>query len=82
MKSYLLDLLEKEINPKIMEKFKLTNKLAVPRLEKVVLSMGIASNRNFQENINDLTLIAGQKCVPTKAKNSIAQFNIREGMDI
>lgn len=82
MKSYLLDLLEKEINPAIMKKFGLKNHLAVPKMEKIILSMGVAANRNFQDNLNDLTLVAGQKSVPTKAKKSIAQFNIREGMNI
>jgi len=75
-----------EIAPKLVEGFKYENPLMVPRLEKVVLNMGIgeaiADKKKLDSAANDLGLIAGQKPVLTKAKRSIAGFKIREGMPI
>lgn len=82
MISRMINIYKEQVVPKIMEKFKITNTFAVPQLEKIVLSMGISQNKNFQENLTHLTLIAGQKAIPTKAKNSISQFSVREGMEI
>ena len=77
---------DKEIRGKLVEQFGYTNALQVPVLEKVVLNMGIGEAVNDRKKVElaaaDLALIAGQKPVITKAKKSIAQFKLREGMAI
>jgi large subunit ribosomal protein L5 len=66
------------------EKFGYTNEMQVPRIDKIVLNMGIgeavADSKKAAAAMKDLALIAGQKPVATKARQSIAQFKIREGM--
>ncbi|MDI1365465.1 MAG: 50S ribosomal protein L5 [bacterium] len=66
------------------EQFAYTNEMQIPKLDKIVLNMGIgeavADSKKAQLAIKDLTLIAGQKPVATKARNSIAGFKLREGM--
>ena len=66
------------------EKFGYTNEMQVPKLDKIVLNMGIgeavADSKKAAAALKDLALIAGQKPVATKARQSIAQFKIREGM--
>jgi large subunit ribosomal protein L5 len=66
------------------EKFGYTNPMQTPKLEKIVLNMGIgeavADSKKANAALKDLTQIAGQKAVPTKARNSIAGFKLREGM--
>src|SRR5690606_26621483 len=66
------------------EKFGYTNPMQVPKLDKIVLNMGIgeavADSKKATAALKDLTAIAGQKAVPTKARNSIAGFKLREGM--
>jgi large subunit ribosomal protein L5 len=68
------------------EQFSYTNEMQIPRLDKIVLNMGIgeavADSKKVQSAIADLTRIAGQKPVTTKARNSIAGFKLREGMVI
>ena len=69
----------------MLEKFGYDNIMQVPRLEKVVLNMGVAKRSGslkVQAAVADLTLIAGQKPVVTRAKKSIAGFKLREGMPI
>lgn len=77
---------EKNVAPKLKEKFKLSSMMEVPRLEKIVLNMGLGESKNnkniLNEGVDALSLIAGQKSIPTIAKNSIAGFKIREGMPI
>ncbi len=77
---------ENEIVPAMMEKFSYKNKLEVPKIEKVVVNMGLGEakeNAKIIENaVNDMTIIAGQKPIVTKAKKSIAAFKLREGMPI
>ncbi len=75
----------KEVIPKMKEKFKHKNDLAVPKIERAVVNIGIGSSAlkdgKAQERIsNDLVLITGQKPVPTLAKKAIAGFKTREGM--
>ncbi|MBC6439615.1 MAG: 50S ribosomal protein L5 [Rhodospirillales bacterium] len=74
------------VRPALMEQFGYTNIHAVPKLEKIVLNMGvsegIADSRQVDNATNELTLIAGQKAVPTRAKKSIANFKLREGMAV
>ena len=68
------------------EKFGYTNPMQMPKLDKIVLNMGIgeavADSKKANAALKDLTQIAGQKAVPTKARNSIAGFKLREGMVI
>ena len=70
----------------LMSKYNYKNVMMIPKLEKVVLSMGLGSaiqdKKKIDNAINELTAIAGQKAVKTKAKKSIAQFKLREGMEI
>ncbi|MFP4002325.1 MAG: 50S ribosomal protein L5 [Alphaproteobacteria bacterium] len=75
-----------EIGPKLTETFGYKNPFQVPRLEKIVLNMGIgeavADRKKLDSAAADLALIAGQRAVLTRAKRSIAGFKIREGMPI
>jgi len=68
------------------EKFGYTNRLQVPKLEKITLNMGVGEasqdKKKVQTAAEEMELIAGQKPVITKAKKSIAQFKLREGMPI
>jgi len=70
----------------LKEKFGYTNEMQIPKLDKIVLNMGIgeavADSKKANAALKDLTAIAGQKAVPTKARNSIAGFKLREGMII
>jgi len=77
---------EKNIRPQLKEKFNLSNVMEIPRVEKVVLNMGLGeavqNPKIVEKAVNELTLIAGQKAVVTRAKKSIATFKLREGMPI
>ncbi|TZG29507.1 50S ribosomal protein L5 [Sphingomonas montanisoli] len=68
------------------EKFGYTNPMQVPKITKIVLNMGVGEatqdKKRVEQAANEMTLIAGQKSVITKAKKSIAQFKLREGMPI
>lgn len=77
--SRLKILFNTEIKKKMMEKFGFTNIHQVPKITKVVLSMGFNNSRDHKKNQKDLSLIAGQYAVLTKARRSISQFSIREG---
>ncbi|MGE5502625.1 MAG: 50S ribosomal protein L5 [Ignavibacteriales bacterium] len=72
------------VRPAMKEKFGYTNEMQVPKIEKIVINMGIgeavADSKKAQAAMKDLAAIAGQKPVATKARKSIAQFKIREGM--
>ena len=76
----------KEIVPSLKEKFSYKSVMQVPKLEKIVINMGISDIRDnskaLENAMNDLTIITGQRPVVTKAKKSIAAFKIREGMDL
>ena len=84
--SRLKDLYYSEIVDALTKKFGYTNKMQVPKLDKIVLNMGIGEakeNVKILENAaKDMETITGQKPVLTKAKNSVANFKIREGMPI
>jgi len=77
-------LYRERIRATMKEKFGYSNEMQVPKVEKIVINMGIgeavADSKKAQAAMKDLALIAGQKPVPTKARKSIAQFKIREGM--
>lgn len=81
--SRLKDKYQKEIVPKLMEEMNLENLYSVPRLEKIVLNMGVGEathNDQFLEKaMEDLALITGQKPIKTKAKKAISGFKIRKG---
>ena len=82
LKSYY----EKEIVPKLVEAFKYGNMMQVPKLEKVVLNMGmgeaIHNMKLLDTAVDELMTISGQKPIITRAKKSIAAFKLREGMPI
>lgn len=75
-----------EITPALMQKFDYTSVMQVPKLEKVVINMGVgdavANSKVLDSALQDLQTIAGQKPVITRAKKSIAGFKLREGMPI
>jgi len=75
-----------EVAKALMEKFEYKNVMEIPRLEKVVINMGVGdavgNPKALDAAVADLTLIAGQKPVITRAKKSIAGFKIRQGMPI
>ena len=77
---------EKDLRPRLQEKFGLKNVMDIPRVEKVVLNMGLGeavqNPKIVEKAAQELTLIAGQKAVVTRAKKSIATFKLREGMPI
>ena len=76
----------KEVTPALIEKFQYTSIMQAPKIEKVVINMGIGdaiqNPKALEEAVAELTQIAGQKPVITKAKKSIANFKLREGMAI
>jgi len=77
---------QKDIAPAIAKEFGIKNPMAIPRLEKIVLNMGmgeaIANSKVLDTAVTELTSITGQKPVITKAKKSIASFKLRQGMPI
>ncbi len=77
---------EKTLKSALVEKFGYKNAMEVPRLEKIVLNMGIGEGtqdkKKVQKAEQELTLIAGQKAVQTLAKKSIASFKLREGTPV
>jgi large subunit ribosomal protein L5 len=77
---------EKEIAPSLMKEFELKNPMAVPRINKVVVNMGVGeatqNAKVLDPAVAELQQITGQKPVVTKAKKSIAAFKVREGMPI
>ena len=75
-----------EIAPALMKKFEYKSSMQIPKLDKVVINCGVGdakeNSKALDAVINDLTLISGQKAVPTFAKKSVANFKVREGMKI
>ncbi len=84
--SRLREIYENEIMDAMIKKFGYKNPMQVPKIDKIVLNMGVGEakdNAKVLENaMSDMETIAGQKAVITKAKNSIANFKIREGQNI
>lgn len=74
------------IRAQMREQFGYTNEMQIPKLDKIVINMGVgeavADSRKIQSALADLTRIAGQKPVTTKARKSVANFKLREGMAI
>jgi large subunit ribosomal protein L5 len=77
---------EKEIVPAMMEKFSYTNKMAVPKIHKVVVNVGLGEAKEnpkaMEACLGDIAIITGQKPVTTVARRSVANFKLREGMPI
>ncbi|MGE4276946.1 MAG: 50S ribosomal protein L5 [Lawsonibacter sp.] len=75
-----------EVAPALMQKFGYKSTMQIPRLEKIVVNVGCSEAREnakvLDAVVNDLTIITGQKAVITKAKKSVANFKLREGMPI
>lgn len=82
--SHLNEKYTSEIRQALQEKFQYKNVMEIPKLEKVVINIGVGdavgNAKALEAAVNDLTIIAGQKPVITKAKKSIANFKVREGM--
>ena len=76
----------KEVAPALMEKFQYKSTMQIPRLDKIVVNVGCSEAREnakvLDAVVSDLTAITGQKAVITKAKKSVANFKLREGMPI
>jgi large subunit ribosomal protein L5 len=84
--SRLQEVYKQEIVPRLMERLGVKNVMAVPRITKITLNMGVgealADRKVLEHAMNDLTRISGQKPVPCKARKSVAAFKIREGFPI
>lgn len=80
------ELYESKCKPQLVKEFSYKNSMEIPRLEKIVLNMGLGeavqNPKIVEKAANELTLIAGQKAVVTRARKSIATFKLREGMPI
>ena len=85
-KPRLQQMYDDRIAKAMTEKFGYQNAMQVPRLEKIVLNMGVGEatqdKKRVEQAATEMTAIAGQKAVVTRAKKSIAQFKLREGMPI
>lgn len=84
MTTRLQEKYQKEVIPAMIEKFGYKNIMQVPKLEKIVINMGVGEAKDNQKileaAVNDLSIIAGQKPILTRAKKSVANFKIRENM--
>ena len=77
---------EKEVIPALMKKFNYTSVMQVPKLEKIVINIGLGETKDnpkaLDNAMNDLSIITGQRPIVTKAKKSIAAFKLREGANV
>jgi large subunit ribosomal protein L5 len=82
----LVDRYKNEVTPQMMAQFGYKNRMAVPRIEKIVLNMGVGNSHEdktrLEQGLRDLTSISGQKPAVMKARKSVAAFKIREGVDV
>jgi len=85
-KPYFKQVYREEVVPKLMEQFQYKSIMQVPRLVKIALNQGVgqatADKKLVDIAVDELTMITGQKAVMTKARNSISNFKLREGMPI
>jgi large subunit ribosomal protein L5 len=76
----------KEVIPAMMKKFNYTSVMQVPKLDKIVINMGLGDTKenpkSLENAVNDLSIITGQKPIITKSKKAIAAFKLREGVNI
>lgn len=86
MSSRMKDFYKAEVVPALIKKFNYKNIMEVPKLDKIVINMGVGEAKEnpkaLESAVSDLTIISGQKPIITKAKKSIANFKLREGMAI
>ena len=86
MPNRLKALYENDVIDAMMKKFPYKNKMAVPKIEKVVVNVGLGEAREnpkaIESAVNDISIITGQRPIVTKAKKSIAAFKLRAGMPI
>jgi large subunit ribosomal protein L5 len=84
--SRLKEKYNKQIKKSLHDKFGYTNVMLIPKMVKVVINMGLAESAKdknaFQDNLNELTMLSGQKPIITKARKSIAGFKLREGQNL
>ena len=84
--SRLMERYQNEVVKSLMEKFNYSSKMQAPKIEKIVLNIGVgdavSNSKLLDDAVNELTLISGQKPVITRAKKSIAGFKLREGAPI
>ena len=82
----LTELYKNEAAPALMKKFEYKSSMQIPKLDKIVINVGVGeakeNSKAIDSVINDISIIAGQKAVPTYAKKSVANFKLREGMKI
>ena len=77
---------QEEVKQALMDKFQYKSVMQIPRIEKICLNQGVGQatqDKKLAENaLNEMTMISGQKAVPTKAKKSVSNFKLRDGMVI
>ena len=82
----LRDMYKAEVAPALMKKFEYSSVMQIPKLDKVVINVGVGDAKDNSKAIDnviaDITKISGQKAVPTYAKKSVANFKLRQGMKI
>ena len=82
----LRTLYDEKVRGELLEEFGYSSSMQIPRVEKVIVSMGVGEAINNKKlldaAVNEITLIAGQKAVKTRAKKSISNFKLREGQEI
>ena len=80
------ELYKNEVAPALMAKFAYKSPMQIPKFDKIVINVGAGdakeNSKVIDQIIDELTLITGQKAVPTYAKKSVANFKLREGMKI
>ena len=83
---FLREQYEKEVIPAMMKKFNYTSVMQVPKLDKIVINIGLGDTKenpkSLENAVNDLSIITGKKPIITKSKKAIAAFKLREGVNI
>lgn len=77
---------QEEVKKALMEKFQYSSVMQIPRIEKICINQGVGAatqdKKLVEHALNEMTMISGQKAVPTKAKKSVSNFKLRDGMTI
>ncbi|MGB4609278.1 MAG: 50S ribosomal protein L5 [Saccharofermentanales bacterium] len=86
MANRLVEKYKNEVAPALKEQFKYTSTMEIPKLEKIVLNVGVSDAKDdakaMDNVVEDLTVISGQKPIVTRAKKSVANFKLRAGMEV
>lgn len=86
MTQRLLEKYKTEVVPALIDRFQYKNEMQVPKLEKIIINMGVGEAKDnpktLEAAVRDLEIISGQKPVVTRAKKSVANFKLREGMNV